>query len=162
MRFSVVDSNNNHVIAQRVVPLKRLSQGFRHLRLRNGQNQPLELSTLFLYTKQTVEQTAPPANFGSGAAFSSSNDITSNLFGTGSGSKVKHKQFKLTIYGLNPEDEEMVDLSNSNIDASVMGNGVQVKVTQETTVQQVIEQVSLYFFSFFYFPVFLGLSISLS
>lgn len=44
--------------------------------------------------------------------------------------QAKHKQFKLTVYGVNSDDE------------SKDGPGVQVKVTQDTTVQQVIEQVS--------------------
>ena len=147
IRFSVADSSNNHVIAQRVVPLKRLCQGYRHLRMRNNQNQPLELSTLFIYSKQHVEQVQN--NNSSSGVYSSSTDIASNFgLATGGGAissawpKVKHKQFKLTVYGLNGDEDDLNDLSNSNLKACVVsGNGVQVKVTQDTTVQQVIEQV---------------------
>ncbi len=145
VRFSVMDSQNSHVIAQRVVPLKRLQRGFRHLRLRNNQNQNLELSTLFLYSRQQVEHVQQTqSNLSSSGIYSSSTDIPSNfgpLFTGASSSKAKHKQFKLTIYGLNGDDDDINDASYSNISASALGSGVQVKVTQETTVYQVIEQV---------------------
>jgi len=52
--------------------------------------------------------------------------------GTGGGvarGQAKHKQFKLTVYG-GASDEEGKE-----------SGGVQVKVTQDTTVLQVIEQV---------------------
>ena len=65
----------------------------------------------------------------------SNNQSTSDLAASSSNqsSKVqtKHKQFKVTIYNgnsINHEEEET-------------DNGIQVKVTQDTTVQQVIEQV---------------------
>jgi Ca2+-dependent lipid-binding protein len=166
VKFAVVDSANNHVIAQRVVPLKRLLRGYRHLRLRNNQNQLLELSTLFMHTRQQVEHVqqvaAAQSNLSSSGVYSSSTDITSTggfgpLFGGAAGGaashKIKHKQFKLTVYGLSGagaaalvDDEEVCDTSYSNL--SALGSGVQVKVTQETTVYQVIEQVCL-FLSFF-------------
>lgn len=110
------------------MPIKCLKQGYRHLRLRNTQNQTLELSSLFLYTRQQVEhveQRLQCNNLTSSAIFTSSNDISSKDLS--SSAKAKHKQFKLVIYGLNGDDEEN-------------DTGVQVKVTQETTIQQVIEQ----------------------
>jgi hypothetical protein len=145
VKFSVMDSQNSHVIAQRVLPLKRFQRGYRHLRLRNNQNQHLELSTLFLYSRQQVEHVQQTqSNLSSSGIYSSSTDITSNfgpLFSGASMSKVKHKQFKLTIYGLNGDVDDVYDASYSNLSASALGSGVQVKVTQETTVHQVIEQV---------------------
>lgn len=70
----------------------------------------------------------------SGITSASSIGLTSNVVNGGIGDlgklQAKHKQFKLTVYGLN-SDDEFKD-----------GPGVQVKVTQDTTVQQVIEQVS--------------------
>ncbi|CAF0890793.1 unnamed protein product [Brachionus calyciflorus] len=130
VKFTVIETSNNHTISQRVIPVKCFKQGYRHLKLRNSQNQPLELSSLFLYSRKVIEHVDKQSKLSthlnsSGAIFSSTNDITSsNTFL--SSSKTKHKQFKLTIYGLNGSDEE--------------DSGVQVKVTQETTVQQVIEQ----------------------
>ena len=67
----------------------------------------------------------------SGLHSSSTTSIINNE--SGALAKAKHKQFKLTVYGLNGGDEEERDA------------GVQVKVTQETTVQQVIEQVTTIF-----------------
>lgn len=132
VKFSVMDSNNNnHVISQRVLPLKCLRQGYRHLRLRNTQNQPLELSSLFLFSKQQVEF-IPSSNSNNGSN-SLTNLTSSNTIGplasNSESSKAKHKQFKVTVYGLNSDEEEK-------------DTGVLVKVTQDTTVQQVIEQVS--------------------
>lgn len=112
------------------------------------QNQPLELASLFIYTRRQIEHVADSnqhspstsslhggpssrqsqqltTSSGFGAAMSSQADLSGP---TGAIPKGKHKQFKLTVYGLNGDDDEN-------------DNGVQVKVTQETTVQQVIEQV---------------------
>jgi len=51
VRFSVIDANSNHLISQRVLPLTSLRPGYRHIRLRSPQNQPLQLSTLFVYSR---------------------------------------------------------------------------------------------------------------
>lgn len=74
-----------------------------------------------MYSRKQIEQVNTMNLNYSGL---SSNDLSGK-------SQAKHKQFKLNIYGLNGDDEEN-------------DTGVQVKVTQETTVQQVIEQVSLF------------------
>ncbi len=145
------------------------------MRMRNLQNQPLELSTLFLYSKQQVEhvqmyqqqqqqQGCQNLNMSSSGFYSSSADLTqaSNnpnvttnapliLFTTGSSSsKIKHKQFKLNVYGINEirdnvnEHEfnnNMNNKSNTTDSKTNNTNSIQVKVTQETTVQQVIEQI---------------------
>lgn len=55
LRFTVMDSTNNHVIAHRIVPLKCLRPGYRHLRLRNAQNKFLHMSTLFIYSSSEEE-----------------------------------------------------------------------------------------------------------
>ena len=51
IRFVVIDASTSHMVTQRVIPLKCLRPGYRHVRLRNGSGQPQELSTLFVYTK---------------------------------------------------------------------------------------------------------------
>lgn len=48
IRFTVLDVGSNMVTAQRVVPVTKLRQGYRHLRLHNELDQPLPLSQLFL------------------------------------------------------------------------------------------------------------------
>ena len=40
-------------MSQRVMPLKCLRPGYRHVRLRDTANVPLELATLFIYSKMT-------------------------------------------------------------------------------------------------------------
>jgi hypothetical protein len=40
-------------MSQRVMPLKCLRPGYRHVRLRDITNVPLELATLFIYSKTT-------------------------------------------------------------------------------------------------------------
>eukprot|EP00095_Tigriopus_kingsejongensis_P008940 snap_masked-scaffold199_size265817-processed-gene-1.12 protein:Tk08940 transcript:snap_masked-scaffold199_size265817-processed-gene-1.12-mRNA-1 annotation:"1-phosphatidylinositol -bisphosphate phosphodiesterase epsilon-1-like" len=48
IRFTVLDVASNMLTAQRVVPVTKLKQGYRHLRLHNELDQPLPLSQLFL------------------------------------------------------------------------------------------------------------------
>lgn len=55
LRFTVQEAATSHILAQRVVPLKCLRPGYRHLRLRSMQNQPLPLSTLFIYSRTEEE-----------------------------------------------------------------------------------------------------------
>ncbi|GMT36977.1 hypothetical protein PFISCL1PPCAC_28274, partial [Pristionchus fissidentatus] len=51
LRFAVCDSTQNgRVIYQRVIPLKCLRPGYRHLPLRNPANQPMDSATLFIKT----------------------------------------------------------------------------------------------------------------
>lgn len=58
IRFSVIDANNNHTISQRVIPVRHILSGYRHIRLRNMQNQALELASLFIYTRRQLEHVA--------------------------------------------------------------------------------------------------------
>uniref|UniRef100_A0A4W3KER9 Phosphoinositide phospholipase C n=1 Tax=Callorhinchus milii TaxID=7868 RepID=A0A4W3KER9_CALMI len=55
LRFAVVENNSSTVTAQRVIPLKALKQGYRHLQLRNTHNEPLEISSLFIYSRRMEE-----------------------------------------------------------------------------------------------------------
>ncbi len=143
VKFTVYDNNNNHVISQRVVPLKCLRQGYRHLKLRNTQNQTIELSTLFFYTRQQfehVQQQSTPSNLNNLSNLNASkNDLTQAGINNMSDIlmpqlQAKHKHFKLTVFGASADTDESGD------------NGLQVNVTQETNVQQVIEQVRVCLF----------------
>ena len=51
LRFIVTDASTSHIVSQRIVPFSSLRPGYRHLRLRSPSNQPLELATLFIYSK---------------------------------------------------------------------------------------------------------------
>ena len=53
IRFHIYDAGSNHLMSQRVMPLKCLRPGYRHVRLRDLMNVPLELATLFIYSKTT-------------------------------------------------------------------------------------------------------------
>ena len=55
LRITVTDMGaNQHVAAQRIIPVKCLKQGYRHVRLHGPQNQSLPLSTLFIYSSYEV------------------------------------------------------------------------------------------------------------
>lgn len=56
LKISVTDAPQNHLAAQRVLPIKSLRQGYRHLRLHGPQNQPLSLSTLFVCSQIEVSR----------------------------------------------------------------------------------------------------------
>ncbi|KAK2163869.1 hypothetical protein NP493_1446g00009 [Ridgeia piscesae] len=59
VRFGVMDTKGNeNVAAQRVIPLKCLRPGYRHVRLRSSSSQPLDMATLFIYSS-TTKQKAP-------------------------------------------------------------------------------------------------------
>ncbi|KAI0989877.1 hypothetical protein GJ496_006971 [Pomphorhynchus laevis] len=51
IRFQIIECANNHVCAQRIIPVSCLKLGYRHVRLRNLANIPLEISTIFICTK---------------------------------------------------------------------------------------------------------------
>lgn len=51
LRFAVIDATSNHLLAQRIVPLKCLRPGYRHLRLRSPLNRTFDMSTLFIYSR---------------------------------------------------------------------------------------------------------------
>jgi phosphatidylinositol phospholipase C epsilon len=135
VKFTVYDNNNNHVISQRVIPLKCFRQGYRHIKLRNAQNQNIELSSLFVHSKQHFEHVQQQMSTNL-ASLSNINASKSDLMLLQSNTSMpsiqaKHKQFKLTIYGVNGDTDESSDGS------------MQVNVTQETNIQQVIEQVNI-------------------
>lgn len=55
LRFCVIDATSNHILAQRILPLKCLRPGYRHLRLKSATNKPLNMSTLFIYSRSEEE-----------------------------------------------------------------------------------------------------------
>ncbi|GMR61678.1 hypothetical protein PMAYCL1PPCAC_31873, partial [Pristionchus mayeri] len=57
LRFAVCDNTQNgRVIYQRVIPVKCLRPGYRHLPLRTPSNQPMDSATLFIRTKFEQEE----------------------------------------------------------------------------------------------------------
>ncbi|KAK9721923.1 Phosphoinositide-specific phospholipase C, efhand-like [Popillia japonica] len=55
LRINVLDGATNHLLAHRILPLKCLKPGYRHLRLRSAQNKNLNMSTLFIYSRVEEE-----------------------------------------------------------------------------------------------------------
>ncbi|XP_038620358.1 1-phosphatidylinositol 4,5-bisphosphate phosphodiesterase epsilon-1 [Tachyglossus aculeatus] len=55
LRFAVVESNSSAITAQRIIPLRVLKRGYRHLQLRNLHNEALEISSLFIYSRRMEE-----------------------------------------------------------------------------------------------------------
>ncbi|XP_060525896.1 1-phosphatidylinositol 4,5-bisphosphate phosphodiesterase epsilon-1-like isoform X2 [Cylas formicarius] len=119
LRLAVFDSTNNHLLGQRIVPLKCLRPGYRHLRLKNPQNRYLNMSTLFVYSRieeeslenETREEPAPiETDF---------KEVDSGYVGTPI--CVKRKMFFLMVYGVLPDEPSTI-----------------LKITQESTTQDVI------------------------
>ncbi|XP_052426481.1 1-phosphatidylinositol 4,5-bisphosphate phosphodiesterase epsilon-1 isoform X6 [Carassius gibelio] len=55
LRIAVVENNSSQVTAQRILPLKTLKPGYRHLQLKNLHNESLEISSLFMFSRRTEE-----------------------------------------------------------------------------------------------------------
>ncbi|KAM3592601.1 uncharacterized protein V6R79_021845 [Siganus canaliculatus] len=85
LRFAVVENNSSQTTAQRTLPLKALKPGYRHIQLRTQHNEPLEVSSLFIYSRRTEEGPTGGAT------------PSSMLFS----SEEKHasQQHKVTLYG---------------------------------------------------------------
>ena len=93
-------------------------------------NSPTSLNT---FTYNTVNNSGTASGLLNG--LNGNTSIGDFSFLGGNSSKQKHKQFKLTVYSALNGDDDNRSLSNQD------EIGIQVKVTQETTVQQVIDQV---------------------
>uniref|UniRef100_A0A8C5GAX5 Phosphoinositide phospholipase C n=1 Tax=Gouania willdenowi TaxID=441366 RepID=A0A8C5GAX5_GOUWI len=55
LRLAVVENNSSQITAQRTLPLKALKPGYRHVQMRTQHNEPLEVSSLFIYSHRTEE-----------------------------------------------------------------------------------------------------------
>ncbi|KAL0984148.1 hypothetical protein UPYG_G00137700 [Umbra pygmaea] len=64
LRLAVVENNSSQTTAQRILPLRALKPGYRHIQLRTQHNEPMEVSSLFIYSRRLEENptsTALPA-----------------------------------------------------------------------------------------------------
>ncbi|KAM6898546.1 1-phosphatidylinositol 4,5-bisphosphate phosphodiesterase epsilon-1 isoform 2-T2 [Lycodopsis pacificus] len=55
LRLAVVENNSSQTTGQRTLPLKALKPGYRHVQLRTQHNEPLEVSSLFIYSRRIEE-----------------------------------------------------------------------------------------------------------
>lgn len=129
VRFSVVEASSHHLIAQRVIPLKCLRPGYRHVRLRSCKNKPLALSTLFIYSRLEEESldynTCCRDHKESSKRLSSSKEpekLSTVDPGLG-GVTLKRRMFFLMVYHVIPEEPYTI-----------------LKVTQESTTYDVMYQ----------------------
>ncbi|UJR13521.1 hypothetical protein I4U23_000535 [Adineta vaga] len=136
IRFHVYDAGSNHLMSQRVMPLKCLRQGYRHVRLRDAANIPLELATLFIYSKTTesillrnTEQDLSTSNtphLFRNRIFGRTIDPPDALSGNRDSIRPKHKTFEVKVYGKEGRDEDFRPFA----------------VTQYTTVEELIEMIA--------------------
>ncbi|XP_037134464.1 1-phosphatidylinositol 4,5-bisphosphate phosphodiesterase epsilon-1 isoform X4 [Syngnathus acus] len=64
LRLAVVENNSSQTTAQRTLPLKALKAGYRHVQLRTQHNEPMEVSSLFIYSKRVEEGPTCPSSQG--------------------------------------------------------------------------------------------------
>nr|XP_024217236.1 1-phosphatidylinositol 4,5-bisphosphate phosphodiesterase epsilon-1 [Halyomorpha halys] len=116
LRFSVLDASTNHMICQRVMPLKCLRPGYRHVRMRTPQNQPLQLSTLFVYSRTEEESVGQSDTILDRCK--EENPAKQEMRPTG-----KRRMFFLMVYGVVPDETSTI-----------------LKITQESTTHEVVLQ----------------------
>ncbi|XP_034564652.1 1-phosphatidylinositol 4,5-bisphosphate phosphodiesterase epsilon-1 isoform X2 [Notolabrus celidotus] len=85
LRFAVVENNSSQTTAQRTLPIKALKQGYRHVQLRTQHNEPLEVSSLFIFSRRTEESPTGGAT-------------PSSLLFSSEEKRASHQQ-KVTVYG---------------------------------------------------------------
>ncbi len=130
LRFTVMDVTSNHLLAQRILPLKCLRPGYRHLRLRSPQNKYLNMSTLFIYsrveeeslenseTRDGMERSQPETE----PKIQVDPSADSTYLGiSGTPLCVKRRMFFLMVYGVVSEEPYTI-----------------LKITQESTTQDVL------------------------
>ncbi|KAM4774396.1 1-phosphatidylinositol 4,5-bisphosphate phosphodiesterase epsilon-1 isoform 3-T3 [Cyanocitta cristata] len=86
LRFAVVENNSSAVTAQRIIPLKALKRGYRHVQLHNLHNETLEISSLFINSRRMEE--SPSGN----------NLPASMLFSLGE--RKAPVTYKVTVHGI--------------------------------------------------------------
>lgn len=119
VRFLIVDANTNHPLAQRVVPLKDVRYGYRHVDMRTMQNRPLPLTALFICAccAEDVPGTAAEDDGTSSAA-----SLAANTGADGNcGPAPRRKKFYVMVYGVFSDNAY-----------------VTLKVTQDSTAEDVI------------------------
>ncbi|CAF1176350.1 unnamed protein product, partial [Adineta ricciae] len=136
IRFHIYDAGSNHLMSQRVMPLKCLRPGYRHVRLRDVMNVPLELATLFIYSKTTENilirnpdqdlSTSNTPHLFRNRIFGRAADPSDALGANRDSLRPKHKTFEVKVYGKEGRDEDFRIFA----------------VTQYTTVEELIEMIA--------------------
>ncbi|XP_045460597.1 1-phosphatidylinositol 4,5-bisphosphate phosphodiesterase epsilon-1-like isoform X3 [Harmonia axyridis] len=125
LRFTVMDATNNHLLAHRILPLKCLRPGYRHLRLRSPQNKYLYMSTLFIYSsseEESLENNSDVLDRSQTETEKPAEKSDNTYLGlAGTPLCVKRRMFFLMVYGVVLEEPYTI-----------------LKITQESTVHDVL------------------------
>uniref|UniRef100_A0A673XG08 Phosphoinositide phospholipase C n=1 Tax=Salmo trutta TaxID=8032 RepID=A0A673XG08_SALTR len=109
LRFTVVEHNSSQTTAHRIIPLRALRTGYRHVQLRNQHNEALPVSSLFIYSHRTED---------SGAAGS---QPASRLFSTEE--RRASVQYRVTVHGVpGPEPFIVVGVSERTTARQLLHN----------------------------------------
>ncbi|KAG8552291.1 hypothetical protein GDO81_004471 [Engystomops pustulosus] len=119
LRFAVVENNSSAVTAQRIIPLKVLKRGYRHLQLRNLHNESLEISTLFINSRRMEE--IPSGSLPASLVFSSEERRAASTF-------------KVTVHGIpGPEPFSIFSISSGTTAKQLLDQILATKNRRETS-----------------------------
>ncbi|XP_073541670.1 1-phosphatidylinositol 4,5-bisphosphate phosphodiesterase epsilon-1 isoform X2 [Phyllobates terribilis] len=119
LRFAVVENNSSAVTAQRIIPLKVLKRGYRHLQLHNLHNESLEISTLFINSRRMEE--IPSGSLPASLVFSSEE-------------RRAESTFKVTVHGIpGPEPFSIFSINSGTTAKQLLDNILATKNRPETS-----------------------------
>lgn len=128
IRFAVYDSDGGFMLAQRVMSIKALRSGYRHVCLRSSTNLLLNMASLFIYSR-IEEETIDSCYVDESLTDRSKTNLSvmeSKLLNnqmSGDNDKGKRKTFFLTVYGVTPDEPYTI-----------------LKVIQESSTKDVLQQ----------------------
>lgn len=141
LKFCVHDADTHQVLSQRVIPLKCLRPGYRHVRLRSAINKPLSMASLFVYSRVEEESlervVSEDDDYDQGdqlqaASLDAKHSLPNNslllnsskpISLVGANIPLKRRMFFLSVFGVVTEEPYTI-----------------LKITQESTTQEVILQ----------------------
>ena len=128
IRFAVYDSDGGFMLAQRVMSIKSLRSGYRHVCLRSSTNLLLNMASLFIYSR-IEEETIDSYDESMLSDRSKTNlsimesKLLNNPLSMNDNDKGKRKTFFLTVYGVLPDEPYTI-----------------LKVIQESMTKEVLQQ----------------------
>uniref|UniRef100_A0AC35TZW9 Phosphoinositide phospholipase C n=1 Tax=Rhabditophanes sp. KR3021 TaxID=114890 RepID=A0AC35TZW9_9BILA len=127
LRITVCDnSNNGRVLCQRVIPVKCLRPGYRHLPMRTPANQPMEQTTIFLFSKFEHEEHIYLHDEDNASCMSVTQELayqTLKLNNSGNIRPIpifKRQIFVIRVYGLLAEDVPVTIQAQTNGNAKMV------------------------------------------
>lgn len=129
IRFAVYDSDGGFMLAQRVMSIKSLRSGYRHVCLRSSTNLLLNMASLFVYSRSEEEsidscydeQLLLDRSLNRNLSLMESKLLNNQI--NNDSDKGKRKTFFLMVYGVTPDEPYTI-----------------LKVIQESTTKDVLQQ----------------------